>query len=279
MKFWTALFIGIVEGLTEFLPVSGSGHLSIFVNLFKLKYVEEEHLLFAALLQLSVLAAIYFAYKKDIGPMFRDSWEFVTGKGNKGRTEDGRITVQIRTVLMVLIALIPTLVMLLFYKKLKTLSGNTSFVALALLVTGGLLYAADRIPKGTKTDRNMSALDALCIGAAQAIAMIPGMSRPGSAVTAGIARGMKRDQAVRFSFLVAFPVVLVSVFMQIISALLGGIIWKLVPLYIFGAAVAGVIGYFALLLFRRIVSKMKLTYFSYYCWGVGVIVLIVSMFA
>ena len=278
MNFWTALFLGIVQGLTEFLPVSSSGHLAIFENLFGLRYSEDENLMFEVLLHLGTLVSVFLVYRKEIIPMVRDTWHFITGKGNRGKTEDGRVTVPVRTMILVAIGTVPLILILPLHSALGKLFGNLSFIALALLVTGTILYAANKIPSGKKDERSVTAKDILLIGAAQAVAVIPGISRSGATTSVGIARGLKRDFAVRFSFLLSIPAVIGAFLLELIKAFVAGVNWALFPLYLVGMVVSAVVGYFAIGLMRRFVERMQLTYFSYYCWGVGVIVLIVSMF-
>ncbi len=278
MNFFTSLLLGIVQGIAEFLPISSSGHLSIFQNLFKLNYTEEDNLLFEVMLHLGTLVAVCLVYRKDLVPMVKETFQLITGKGNGGKSEDGRITTPVRTTILVGVATLPLFIVLLFNSAFERLFSNLSFIALALLVTGVLLYAADRIPRGKKDARSITVKDVLLIGAAQAIAVVPGLSRSGTTIAAGTALGLKRSFATKFSFLLSIPAVIGSVILEFFKALIDGVNWSLFPLYLVGMVVAGVVGYFAIGLMRRFVEQCKLTYFSYYCWGVGAIVLIVSMF-
>lgn len=278
MNFWTALFLGIIQGLTEFLPVSSSGHLSIFENIFKLKYSEEDNVLFEVMLHLGTLAAVFMVYRKDIIPMVRDTWNFLTKKGNGGKSEDGRVLLPVRMMLLVVVGTLPLFVMVFLNGVFESLFANTSFVAFALLITGTVLYAAQKIPAGKKTERSITGVDAVCIGLAQAVALLPGISRSGATMSAGFARGLKKEFAVRFSFLLSVPAILGSFLIEIVKCFSAGVTWSYLPLYIIGMIVAGAVGYFALSFLKSLIEKAKMVYFSYYCWGIGTIVLIISMF-
>jgi len=278
LNIFTSIFLGIVQGLAEFLPVSSSGHLAIFQELFKLNYAENENLFFEVLLHLGTLVAVFLVYRKDIIPMVKETLELITGKGAGGKSEDGRITTNVRLTILIGVATIPLIILVPFSGFFERLYTNLSFVALALIVTGAILYAADRIPKGKKDARSITVKDVVIIGLAQGVALLPGVSRSGSTVSAGLACGLKRSFATRFAFLLSIPAVLGSFVLELIKALIEGVNWSLLPVYLVGMVFAGVVGYFAIGLMRRFVEKCKLTYFSYYCWGVGVIVLIVSMF-
>ncbi|MBQ4321253.1 MAG: undecaprenyl-diphosphate phosphatase, partial [Oscillospiraceae bacterium] len=241
MNIFTSIFLGIVQGLSEFLPISSSGHLTIFQQLFKLNYTEDENLLFEVLLHLGTLMAVFLVYRKDVIPMVKETWQLVTGKGSGGKTEDGRITNNVRLTILVGVATLPLVVLVPFSGLIERLYTNLSFVALALLVTGAILYAADRIPKGKKDSRSITVKDVLLVGLAQGVALLPGVSRSGSTISAGIACGLKRSFATKFAFLLSIPAVLGSFVLQLIKALIAGVNWSLLPVYLVGTVFAGVV--------------------------------------
>lgn len=151
------------------------------------------------------------------------------------------------------------------------------FIGAALIVTGMLLYFSDRFAKGRKNEKNMTVVDALLVGAAQAVAVVPGLSRSGTTISAGMARGFDRTFAVRFSFLMSIPTVLAATLLQVIDAVqvgLGGLsIWAC----LLGMVVAGVCGYFAIRLLKFIAEKNRFGGFAYYCWAAGLVALILSL--
>ncbi len=279
MKILTAALLGLVQGVAEFLPISSSGHLSILQNLFKLDYAESEHLLFDVLLHVGTLAAVFIFYWKDIKAMVRDTVSFIAGN-TQDSGEEGRLKPSVRLVFLIIVATLPLVVVLPFTDAVERLSANTPFIAFALIITGVLIYVSGKLSEGRRTEKTASILDAVAVGAAQAVAVIPGLSRSGTTITVGLARGFRRDFAVRFAFLLSIPAVLGSTLVTLLKAVLnGGIVWANVPAYLVGMAVAGVVGYGALVFLKRIVSKPDgFSKFAYYCWGVGVLSLILSIF-
>lgn len=273
-----AAFLGLIQGLTEFLPVSSSGHLSILQNLFKLDYAESEHLLFDVLLHVGTLAAVFVFYWKDIRTMVKDTVGFIAGNTNDSG-EQGRFKPSVRMVFLIIIATLPLVVVLPFMDSIERLAGNTPFISFALIVTGLLVYISGKLAEGRKTEKTSTVLDAVIVGAAQAVATIPGLSRSGTTITVGLSRGYKREFAVRFSFLLSVPAILGSTVVTLIKAISAGINWANVPAYLVGMLIAGVVGYFALVFLKKLVmSGDAFSKFAYYCWGIGILSLIISLF-
>ncbi len=279
MSIGLAIFLGLVQGISEFLPISSSGHLSIFQNLFKLNYSEDEHMLFDVMLHVGTLAAVFIFYWKDIKAMVVDSVSFVTGS-KSASGEEGRFKPSVRMVFLIIMATLPLFIILPFNDSIGTLATNTPFISFALIVTGLLLYVSGKLTEGRKNEKTASVLDVLIVGAAQAIATIPGLSRSGTTITVGLSRGFKREFAVRFSFLMSIPAILGSALLTFIKALVnGGIVWANLPAYLIGMVVAGVVGYFALVLLKKLlVVGESFSKFAYYCWGAGLLSLVLSLF-
>ncbi len=279
MSIYIAALLGLVQGIAEFLPISSSGHLSILQNLFKVEYAESEHLLFDVLLHVGTLAALFVFYWKDIKAMVKDSVSFISGN-TQDSGEEGRLKPSVRLVFLILVATLPLVVVLPFTDAVESLCANTPFIAFALIITGVLLYVSGKLAEGRRTEKTASVADALVVGAAQAIAVIPGLSRSGTTITVGLARGFRREFAVRFAFLMSIPAVLGSTLVTLLKAIVnGGIVWANVPAYLVGMVIAGVVGYFALVLVKKLLSGPGgFAKFAYYCWGVGVLSLILSIF-
>ena len=277
MSFFTAILLGIVQGVAEFLPISSSGHLSILQNLLKLSYSEEGHLFFDVLLHVGTLISICVYYRKDLKKIIEECVSFAKGETNELVT-GGRVTGGVRMVFLVIIATLPLFVVLPFNDKIESLYYKTGFIGFALIITGTLLFVCDRfIVAGKKNEKTMTVVDALIIGIAQAFALIPGLSRSGSTITVGMSRGLNRDFAVRFSLLMSLPAILGSTILSVFKALRTGITWGLVPKYLLGAVIAGVVGYFCIKLIHRLIRSGKFGKFSYYCWAVGFITIILSL--
>lgn len=272
-----SIFLGIVQGVAEFLPISSSGHLSILQNFMNLNYDESNHLLFDVLLHLGTLVSVCIVYWKEIVSMFFETIGFLKGDSNNGRTADGRLSPSVRMVLMIIIGTLPLIIALPFYGKVEQLYYTTPFIGFALIITGTLLYISDKLLDGNKNEKNITIANALIIGLSQAVAILPGLSRSGTTITVGVSCGLKRDFAVKFSFLLSIPAVIGSVLVSLVDALRAGINWSLLPVYLVGMITASVTGYFAIKLVKYLVSKTKFGKFSYYCWGVGVLTLFLSI--
>ena len=277
MSIFTAIFLGLVQGITEFLPVSSSGHLAVLQNIFHMQTAEEGHMFFDVLLHLGTVAAVVVAYWKDIVAIVRDSVALVRESRfvpPEQRTEHPGA----RLLLMLFFGTLPLFVILPFHDSLEQLYYNTRFIAIAFILTGCILFISDRMPQGRRNERSMRILDAVLIGFAQAIATIPGISRSGSTITAGLATGHSRPYAVKYSLLMSVPAVLGANLLSMIKALKNGVDWSYFGAYAVGTLVALVVGYFCIGLLRRLLNAGKFGKFAYYMWGVGLFTLIASLF-
>lgn len=278
MSFFTAILLGIVQGVAEFLPISSSGHLSILQNLLKLSYSEEGHLFFDVLLHVGTLISVCLYYRRDLKKMVTEGVTFLKGENNDHVT-GGRLTGAVRLILMVVVATIPLLIALPFNDKIEVLYYKTGFIGFALIVTGTLLFVGDRLVyHGRKNEKTMTILDALIIGIAQLFALFPGLSRSGTTITVGLARGLNRDFAVRFSLLMSLPAIVGSLIISILKTIQTGITWALIPKYLIGAIIAAAVGYFAIALIHRLMRSGKFGKFCYYCWAIGIITIVLSLF-
>lgn len=275
MTIWNAIVLGLVQGIAEFLPISSSGHLSVLQNLFHMSTAEDGHMFFDVLLHLGTLISICIVYWRDIVAMFRETIQFFR---NSNRPNAARQQLPAaRMVLMIIIATLPLFVILPINDYVEQLYYHTFFIGIAFLLTGCLLFVSDKMPAGKRTEKNMRIKDALIIGVCQAIATIPGLSRSGTTITAGMATGLNRDFAVKFSFMMSLPAVLGANILSLVKAVKAGIDVSLLPAYLIGMLVAMVSGIFAIRLVKRITSKGKFGSFSYYCWGVGALTIILSL--
>lgn len=275
MSVLLAALLGLIQGLTEFLPVSSSGHLSIIQNIFSLGYESEEHLLFDVMLHLATLISVYLVYKKEIVSMATDTFNVILGR-DVATDDSGRFKPTVRNVFLLFIATLPLFIFVFFRHYIEKLYYNTGFIAFALAITGGLLFVSTKFTDGKKTEKTATVLDALLVGLGQAVATLPGLSRSGTTITMGLSRDFKKSYAVQFSFLLSIPAILGSTIVTLVSALKDGVNWGNIPAYLVGMIIAGVVGYFALSLFKQFVQKKSLIYFAYYCWVMAVIAMIIS---
>ena len=276
MSVWNAIILGLVQGITEFLPISSSGHLSILNNLFDLTSTDDGHLLFDVLMHLGTLAAVFVCYWQDIVRMFYEVLGLINVgplAGQRQRHYPGA-----RTFIMIVFATLPLVLILPVHKMIETLYYHNVFIGIALVLTGCMLFVADRMKPGTKSAGGMTISDALIIGLCQCVATIPGLSRSGTTITAGIATGQSRPFAMKYSLLMSIPAVLGANLLSLIKAIKAGVEWSNFPAYLIGMIVSIVVGYFSIILLQRLLKKGKFGNFAYYMWGVGVVTLIASLF-
>lgn len=273
MSIWNAVLLGLVQGIAEFLPISSSGHLSIVNNLFKMS--NDGHMFFDVLLHLGTFISILIVYWQDLKEMFFEVISFAKLGPLAGQPREHYPMA--RMFLMIVVATLPLLLVLPINDQLERLYYSNVFIGIAIILTGCMLYVADRMKPGKKTERNMTMLDALIIGLCQCVATIPGLSRSGTTITAGIATGLRRDYAVKFSFLMSLPAVLGANLISLIKAVGEGVDWASAPAYLLGMVVAMVSGIGAISLLKYISAKGRFGGFAYYCWVMGVLSIVLSM--
>ena len=280
MKLIMSLFLGLVQGITEFLPISSSGHLSILQNLFKLQYEDTNYLLFDVMLHMGTMISIIVVYRKELRAMIMDGIGFLRMRADSDMDEPVALKPSVRTLLFVIIGTVPMFIALFFTGAVSRLFSSTAFIGFALLITGALLFVSDKfIQKGNKTDKTMTLLDAVFVGLAQMVAILPGLSRSGTTIVVGLSRGFSGSFAVRFSLLLSIPAVFGAMIVSLFEAIRDGADFAYFPIYLAGAAVATIVGFFAIQLIRRLISKGSFGKFAYYCWGVGALALIMSLVA
>lgn len=273
MSILTAILLGLIQGIAEFLPISSSGHLAIAKHLLGLN--TEVPAFYDVLLHLGTLLAVFVAYWQDIKDMVR---EFFHGVGDIAHHRTPTpVPPARRLILLIIIGTLPLFAVLPVHKKIESLSGSMLFVGLALIFTGFLLYICDLWRKGRKNERTATWLDAVVVGVGQAVATMPGVSRSGMTITAGCFCGFQRRFAVRFSFLLSIPAILGANILSLKDALESGVDWAEVPVYLVGVIVAAVVGYLCIRLLKYIADKGRFGAFAYYCWAVGLLTLLLNV--
>lgn len=257
MNLFEAIVLGLVQGLTEFLPVSSSGHLELGKYLFDLD--PGANFYFSVAVHGATVLSTLVVFRKEIAKLLRGFLKFE-------RNEETRYLFRL------IVSMIPVgFVGLLLKDQVEGLySGNMLFIGLMLLVTAILLAAGHFI---RKKERSIGYLDALIIGIAQAFAVIPGISRSGATISTGLMLGNRKDELARFSFLMVLVPVLGANFLEIFSGnkITGGTSFVVI---IIGSAAAFVSGYFACKWMINIVRKSKMIWFSIYCFIVGLLTII-----
>ena len=271
MSYLTAVLLGLVQGVTEFLPVSSSGHLAIAEQLLNLQGASNVPGFFDVLLHLGTLVAVFIAYWDDIRDMIV---ELFAGIGDLAHhSTPNPVPPARRLILLIIVGTLPLFVMVPFRHFFSSLGDNMYFIGGALIFTGILLFVSDRVHHGRKTEKTATMLDALLVGIGQAVALCPGISRSGMTITTGCFAGFERKFAVRFAFLLSIPAVIGANILSLKDAIDAGIDWASVPAYLVGVAVAAVSGYACIRLLRYIAEKGRFGAFAYYCWAVGALTL------
>jgi len=272
------LFLGLIQGIAEFLPISSSGHLSILQNLLNMEYSKDSHLLFEVLLHLGTLVSICVVYRAEIRTMVSDGLEFLRMRNDSDKDEPVTLKPPARALLFVFIGTLPLIIALIFSGFVENLFFSMLFVGLALIITGGLLFVSDKyVREGNKTEKTMTVTDAIIIGLAQAVATLPGLSRSGTTIAVGLSRGLSGDFALRFSLLLSIPAVFGAMIVSLFKAIRGGADFSLFPVYLAGFVVAAIVGFFAIQFIRRLMAKGNFGKFAYYCWGIGALTIILSL--
>lgn len=275
MTYLMSAILGFVQGVAEFLPISSSGHLTLLQHFFGM---EEPDNLFNILLHFATLLAVCVYYFQDVVEMilefFRAIRDMFSRRPSRGNPPEAR-----RLVLLIIVGTLPLFVVMLVKDYVEALGNSPVFVSCALLVTGCILFVSDRMAGGRKTARNATLKDVLLVGLAQGCATIPGLSRSGCTISAGMAVGFDRKFAVRYSFLLSLPAVLGATILEIkdVIGAESGLAQGVLPMYLLGMVIAGVVGYFSIRLVNLLASKGKFGAFAYYCWAVGLVALIASV--
>lgn len=275
MTYLMSAVLGFVQGVAEFLPISSSGHLTLLQHFFGMA---EPDNLFNVLLHFATLIAVCIYYFQDVLEMivefFRGIAALFSRKPSHGNPPEAR-----RLVLLVIVGTLPLFLILPIKHVVESFGSSPVFVSCALLVTGTILFFSDRMSGGRKNARSATLKDVLLVGLAQGVATIPGLSRSGSTISAGMAVGFDRKFAVRYSFLMSLPAVLGATLLELKDVLGGEAVLEagILPKYLLGMVIAGVVGYFSIRLVNLLADKGKFGAFSYYCWIVGVLSLVLSL--
>jgi len=260
MSLSRAVILGLVQGLTEFLPISSSAHLIYFENYLS---INKPQLSFTVFLHFATLLAILIFFRKDL-------WDIL-----KGLREIRRLKTNpsIRTLFLIVIGTLPVAFLgALFKDKIEAIFSNLKLVSLFLILTGILLSFGDRIRSTHKGVLDTGIIDGLIIGIAQAFAILPGISRSGATIIFGLFCGLQRKWAVKYSFFLAVPAILGATLLKL-PGTLSVLNISTISFYIVGALAALFSGYWSLRIVLRFVQKSRLRYFAYYCMVLGLIVL------
>ncbi len=263
-----AIILGMVQGLTEFLPISSSAHLVLIPELLGVK----SNLAFDTLLHLGTLIAVLYYFWNDVVNMIQafisSLFDLPSGKFREKLREDPYK----RLSWLIIVGTIPAGLMgVLFKDFFEGLFSSVTSVAVFMLITGFILWGVERMPRGNRDVKDISFKNSLLVGIAQGCAIAPGISRSGATIATSLFLGFDREMAARFSFLLSIPAILGAALIQVKDLTTGFDLST--GVFLAGLLSSVIFGYLAIRFLMGYIKKHKLTIFAYYCWIVGIIVL------
>lgn len=266
-----AIILGVVQGLTEFLPVSSSGHLTLVQTLFGLS-TESDNMLFNVLLHFGTLLSVIVAFWSDIRELIVEFFRWI-GAGFKVQDQPYR-----RFIIMLLLSVVPMFAILPIKGTIESAFQSPLLVGCMLLVTAAILYLSEKFPKGHKDEKNARYLDGFLVGVFQCFAVLPGLSRSGTTMIAGLSRGFSRDFAVRFAFIMSLPVILGANILEVGEAVATAADTGVsIPVYVLGIAAAMLSGLAAIKMVRFVAKRGNFRPFVVYCAAIGLITIVASL--
>lgn len=281
MSIIQSLLLGIVQGITEFLPVSSSGHLAILQNIFHIE--TNGSMLFDIMLHIGTLIAVFIVYYKDIwrmiletfrmiGTVFANIRIFFLNRIHKTAFHYKKIINNNyrKFVILILVSTVPTGIIGILGKDLVEMASGTLLIpGICLWITGVLLMIADLTPDSRKKPRQVTYREGLLIGIAQGLATLPGLSRSGTTIAVCLMLGLERKFAVKYSFILSIPAVLGAAVLEIGDVIAEPMAMSEFGIYAAGMAAAAVVGYVCIKTMLVAVKNKKFSYFSYYCFAAG----------
>lgn len=283
MSVLQSIFLGAIQGLTEFLPVSSSGHLAILKNFFHIE--TGTSILFDILLHIGTLLVVFVVYWKDIwkliletlhmaGDIFTNLGILFKNKKTEEKTKYKRIvrTNYRKFVVLILVSTVPTGILGVLGEKLIKNAGETLLIpGICLLITGVLLLISDRAENCYKIPKDVTYREGALVGVAQGFATLPGLSRSGTTITACLLCGFDRKFAVKYSFILSIPAILGAAVLEISDLGNEVITSGLVGTYLAGMAAAALVGYVCIKTMLVVVKNKKFKYFAFYCFAIGIV--------
>ncbi len=261
MDILKVIILGIVQGLTEFLPVSSSGHLVLAAELLNF---HEEGVAFEVFVHLGTLLSVLIVFSKDVQKMILAPFQFISTGFKKEGTKE-----YLFWDLYILVGTIPAAVIGLSFKsRIEAAFSDIALVIMMLAVTGTILLLSRYMPE---KDQKMTVIKSLLIGISQAFAILPGISRSGSTIVTGILLGIDKEQAARFSFLLAIPAILGASVIKIKDLIEIDSYSTPISYLVIGAVVSFIAGYFAIIWLLDVVRKGRLEWFAIYCYLIVII--------
>jgi undecaprenyl-diphosphatase len=264
-----SIILGVVQGLTEFLPISSSGHLVLSEFLLKVKF---DDISFEVFLHFGTFLSVVIVFRRTIKSMLIAVWlkikSIFAGEDTSTADEGWRLF------WLILVGSIPAGIIGIFFKDyVEICFSSVTLVSLMLLITGAVLFLTQFF---VAARRKVTFSDAFVVGLAQALAMLPGISRSGLTISAGIFKGIERSKAAEFSFLLSLPAILGASLLKLKDVMSQAVLNQDLSIYLTGAFTAFVVGYLAIKFLLNVIKKGRFQYFAYYCFAVGLLFLFVS---
>lgn len=266
-----AIILGAVQGVSEFLPISSSGHLAIVQSLMGV----DPGLAFDTILHIGTLVAVFMFFWNDIISILKG---FIRSLGD---IPNGNFMNEImkdkdkKYAWLIIIGSIPTAIIgILLKSAVESVLSGTLYVGIFLLVTGALLYYSEKSPSGKTDIKDMSIKQSLIIGTCQGISVFPGISRSGSTIASGLFEGLEREFAARYSFLLSIPAILGALLVQVKDI---AVIDISTGVIIAGFVSSVIFGYLSVRLLMKMIKGWSLNIFAYYCWIVGILTIILTV--
>ncbi|MBS6195734.1 MAG: undecaprenyl-diphosphate phosphatase [Clostridiales bacterium] len=287
MSFFEAILMGLTQGITEFLPVSSSGHLAIMSNLLHIN--TDTGVLFEVILHVGTLLAVFFAFRTDIHRMFWETFRILADlyynlkifiHNRIHETDEQRYRKILhnnyrKLLVMILVSTIPTGIIGYLFRDLVTQASASLLAAgLGLLITAVLLLVVDYWNYGNKIPKDITVRQAVILGICQGIGTFPGISRSGITITAGLLCGFKRNFAVRYSFLMSVPAIIGAMVLEAQEFTAPAMNFQLAFFYFVGMLTAAVSGYFCIRAMLALIQKKRFKFFAAYCLIVGIAAII-----
>ncbi len=279
MNILHAIVLGFIQGLTEFLPISSSGHLALMQKLFHID--TGSGVLFDVLLHFGTLVSICIVFRKDVALLVKEFCGMVADVFRRFRDPYVIIISSSyrKFVLMIIVSTIPTGILGIVAKDfVEYAAGSMLIIGICLIITAIVLFLADMAGDGRKGAKSATYLNAFEIGMAQGVATMPGISRSGATLATCLLCGFKREFAVKYSFLMSIPAVLGAVVLELKDLEKGDFTGGMILNSVVGMIVAGAVGYVALKVMIAVVKNKKYIIFSVYCFVVGIIAIIANFF-
>jgi len=270
MTTFEGIKLGIIQGLAEFLPISSSGHMAILSKTPPSSFTE-------VFLHAATLLAILLVLFKEVFPIFLSPLQIFPFKEtfddkSKSKWQTIMENKNIRTLFLLFIATLPAILVGLFLKdRIETLLANRLLIGISFAITGIILFLTRFIAK--KESREMTLKDSIIIGLAQAFAILPGISRSGSTISAALFRGIDRNKAGIFSFMLSIPIIIGATILEFYKLIKSDSASFIPHFHIPGFIAALITGYFALTLLLKLVKNGKLHHFAYYCFFIAILTL------